>query len=724
MSTPLTTRREFLKGSLASAGLTLVLFATPAGHRLLAAEGVKENINPSAFIRITPDNLVAIIVNKSEMGQGVSTSLPMIVADELEADWKQVRFVQSPAGPEYVDPEMGMQLTGGSSSVRHMYDPLRKAGAAARDMLVRAAAQAWGVPAKECDAARGNVNHAASGRSMSYGQLAERASKLPVPKNPRLKNESQFRYIGKPMDRLDIPEKVSGSARFGIDVAVPGMLYAAIARPPAFGAKPVSYEKEGAEKLPGVVNVAASDRGITVIAGSLEAAWKARKALRVKWEKGTSPDLNDETLAKNFRQHLDKTGIAALNRGDAKDAPTAGSRKIESTYVLPYLAHVTMEPMDSTAHVRKEKCEIWTPTQNQSGVVQTAAKITGLKPGQIEVHTTFLGGGFGRRGDVDYAAEAVQASKAAGKPVKIIWTREEDIQNDVYRPGYACRIAGAVDGKGNLIAWSHKVVVQSIFERFAPQRIKNGVDPAAVEGIVDMDYEIPNLHVEYVKMENPVPVGFWRSVGNSHNGFTTESFMDELAHLSRTDPLEFRLRHLKKHLPARRLLELAAEKAGWGKSPKKGQAYGLAYHMAYGTRVAEVAEVSADEKSGAVRVHRVVCAIDCGPVVVNPAIIAAQVNGAVIMGLSAALKEGIRFEKGGVTSANFYNYHELRMSEAPEIEVYILKNQKTRGGIGEPGLPPIAPAVANGVFSATGKRVRRLPLTPSELKETPKEKRS
>ncbi len=727
MNVPLTTRREFLRYSLAGAGLTVALFITPSGSRLSsAAEGKKNepSLHPQLWVRVTPENEVIIVINKSEMGQGVSTSLPMIVADELEAAWKQVRFVESPAGPEYVDPETGMQLTGGSTSVRHMYDPLRKVGATARQMLLSAAARTWKVPPRECEAVQGTVKHAKSGQSLNYGQLAEAASNLSVPKNVPMKKESQFRYIGKPMDRLDVPDKVKGAAMFGIDTVVPGMLYGAIARPPTFGAKVTGYEKEAVEALPGVVKIAQLDHGVAVIAESLPVAWKARKELKAKWDAGSHPDLSNESLEKTFLQDLQKNGVTALDRGDTQKGLGSGVKKIESTYLLPYLAHVTMEPMDCTAHVKEDQCEIWVPTQNQSQVLQVAAKATGLKPDQIKVHTTYLGGGFGRRGDVGYAEEAVQASKAVARPVKIIWTREEDIQNDVYRPGYSCRIAGGVDGKGKIVAWSHKVVVQSIFERFAPQRMKGGVDPAAVEGIVDMDYEIPNLHVEYVKADNPIPIGFWRSVGNSQNGFTTESFMDELAHAANKDPLEFRLNHLKKHLPATRLLQIVAEKAGWGKPPRTGQAFGVALHLAYGTRVAQIAEVSADERSGVVSVHRVVAAVDCGPVVVNPAIITAQMKGAILMGLSAALKEKVLFEKGGPISANFYNYHQLRMSEAPEIEVYILKNQKTRGGIGEPGLPPIAPAVANALFSATGKRVRRLPLTPAEVKQTPKEKPS
>jgi isoquinoline 1-oxidoreductase beta subunit len=715
----LLTRREFLKKSLAGAGLTIAVSMTPSGYRLFKAEEVIKDgplFNPSAWIQVTPNNIVTIVVNKSEMGQGVSTSLPMIAADELEADWKQVRFIEAPAGTKYIDPNWGMQLTGGSTSVRHMYEPLRKAGATAREMLVSAAAHTWGVPASECGAIQGMVRHAKSGRSLTYGQLCGEASKLPIPENPPLKKEGQFRFIGASMDRLDIPDKVNGSAIFGIDIIVPGMLYAAIARPPAYGAKVVSYDKEAALKLPGVFKVTPIDQGIAVSASSLEAAWKGRKALQVKWDKGSHPDLNNETLEKSFIELLSKRGVTALNKGNVENALTKGTQKVEATYLLPYLAHVTMEPMNCTAYVGANQCDIWVPTQNQSGVLELASRITGLKPDQINVHTTYLGGGFGRRGDIGYTEEALLVSKATGKPVKIIWTREEDIQNDVYRPGNCCKIVGGIDGKGNLIAWSHRIVVPSVFEHFAPQRIKNGIDPAAVEGIADMEYEVPNMYVEYVKMDNPIPVGFWRSVGNSHNAFTKEGFMDELSYAAKKDPLEFRLNHLKNHLPARRVLEMAAEKGGWKRPLKKGQALGIAYHFSFGTRVAEVAEVSVNEKDGTIRVHRVVCAVDCGPIV-NPGTIAAQMTGGIIMGLSAALKERVDFANGGVASANFFNYRELRMSEVPEVEVHIVKSKEVMGGIGEPGLPPIAPAVANAIFAATGKRIRRLPINTEELKK-------
>ena len=717
----LISRREFLKTTLAGAGLTIAASITPFGSRLLSAQEVKKGLfNPNVWIRITPDNIVTIVVNKSEMGQGVSTSLPMIAADELEADWKQIRFKEAPGGKKYIDPNWGMQLTGGSTSVRHMFEPLRKASAAAREMLRAAAAQTWGVPVNECAASKNTVRNTKSGKSLTYGQLCERASQLPVPENPPLKDESQFKIIGTSVARLDVPDKVSGKAIFGIDSFVPDMLYATIARPPAYGAKITSYDKEAPEKIPGVRKVATIDHGIAVCATFPDLAWKGRDALKAKWDKGSNPELNNETLEKTFLDSLKKEGAIALNRGNAENALTQSAQKIEATYVLPYLAHVTMEPMNCTAHVSENRCDIWVPTQNQSGTLEVAQKLTGLEPEQIRIHTTYLGGGFGRRGFVDYVEEAVQISKAAGKPIKLIWTREEDIQNDSYRPGYSCMIKGGIDDKGRMTAWSHKIVVQSIFERFAPQMIQNGIDPAAVDGIAEIDYEIPNLHVEYVKMELPIPVGFWRSVGNTQNGFTKETFVDELAYAAKRDPLEFRLNHLK-NPSARRVLQVVAEKSGWGEPPQKGEARGIAHHFSFGTHVAQVAEISVNKKDGSIKVHRVVCAASCGRMV-NPNIIVAQMKGAITMGLSAAMKEKIDFANGGVQTANFYNYKELRMDEAPEIEVHLVKTKDTMGGIGEPGLPPIGPAVANALFKASGIRMHRLPMTPENVTDAMKKK--
>jgi len=416
---------------------------------------------------------------------------------------------------------------------------------------------------------------------------------------------------------------------------------------------------------------------------------------------------------KDFLDHLNKPGAKAREEGDVRNALRRAAKKAEATFVLPYLAHVTMEPMNCTVYIRPDRCDLWNSTQNQTGILQLAQKITGLSADQIHVHTTYLGGGFGRRVEVDVVEEALQLAKATGKPIKIIWTREEDMQHDFYRPGNCCKIEAGIDGNGQITAWSHRIVVPSIFTRIFPMMVRGGVDPAAVEGIVE-PYEVPNIQVEYVKIDTPVPVGFWRSVGSSHNAFTVESFVDELAHLTRRDPLEFRLSHLKGHPRARRVLDLAAEKAGWGKPIKEGRKLGIAYHFSFGTHVAQVAEISANEKDGSMKVHRVVCAVDCGQIV-NPGIITAQMESGILMGLSAALKEQVAFAKGGVESANFYNYAILRIHEIPEIEVHIVKTQEKMGGIGEPGLPPIAPAVANALFKATGIRVRRLPMTPETV---------
>lgn len=687
--------------------------------RTSGIQAMEKAFCPNVWLRITPDNIVTVMVSKSEMGQGVSTSLPMIVADELEADWKQVRFKMVPAREEYKDPVWDMQTTGGSTSVRHMFLPLRKAGAAAREMLITAAARIWGVPTGECEAYRGTVRHRKSGRSLTYGQLSQRAVGLPVPPDPPLKGESRFRLIGTSLPRLDVREKVDGSAVFGIDVFMPDMLYAAVARPPAYGAKAISYDKDAAERVRGVREVVELNAGIGVCADTLDAAWKGRDALAVRWNRGEHPDMNSETLERIFAQHLDKAGITARNVGNEERAMRQATKKMRATYILPYLSHATMEPMNCTAHVRHDRCEIWAPTQDQSGARETATRMTGLRPQQIHVHTPYLGGGFGRRLESDFVEEAVQLSKAAKRPIKLIWTREGDVQNDFYRPATCSKIEGGIDGKGRLIAWNHKLVAPSIFSRVYPQMVRNGIDPAAVEGAADMKYEIPNIHLEYVRVDLPVPVGFWRSVGHSHNAFAVESFVDELAHASGKDPLEFRLGLLRNHPRSRRVLEVAAEKAGWGGPLKKGHGRGIAQHFSFGSYVAHVAEVSVDEKDAAVKVHRITCAVDCGPVI-NPNIITAQLQGGIIFGLSAALKERVSFAHGGVESANFHNYEILSMSQTPEIEVHLVESRAKLGGIGEPGVPPVAPSVANAVFAAAGIRVRRLPMKPEVVMEARK----
>jgi isoquinoline 1-oxidoreductase beta subunit len=578
-------------------------------------------------------------------------------------------------------------------------------------MLVAAAARQWKVPRAECEAVSGRVRHKKTGKRLTYGDLCQKASSLPVPKKPLLKPKERFRLIGRPIPRLDIPEKVSGAARFGVDVFSAGMLYAAIARPPGYGKRVVYYDERAAKAVPGVSHVVRINGGVAVCATTLQGAWKARDALNAQWSQGSQPELDNETLTRLYKAHLEKEGIPTGRRGNIQGAMKGAAKRIEATYVLPFLAHATMEPMNCTAHVQKDRCRLWVPTQFQTAAQQVAAKEAGLKPEAVHVHTTYLGGGFGRRTETDVVAEAVRLSKATARPVKVLWSREEDMQNDFYRPASWCRIRGALDEKGRLIGWWHRVVAPSIFARAFPQWVKNGIDPAAVEGIADMNYEIPNRHVEYVRIHLPVPVGFWRSVGHAPNAFVVECFMDELARVSGKDPLAFRLGLLRTQPRSGRVLKLAAEKAGWGKEQQKGHALGIAHHVCFGTYVAQVAEVSVDKENGRIRVHRIVCAVDCGPLV-NPDTVAAQMEGAVIMGLSAAMKERVRFSKGRVATSNFDQYDILRMDEVPKIEVHMVPSEADIGGVGEPGLPPVAPAVANAVFAAAGIRIRELPMHP------------
>ena len=714
------TRRQFLK--MTGTGLAIAVATTGSGFLLVSAaelEKTRPGFRPSVWLEVRPDDLVIVTVSKSEMGQGVYTSLPMIVADELDADWKNVRMESAPAGDDYKDPVWKSQSTGGSSSIRHMYEPLRMAGAAAREMLVLAAARKWGVPIKECAVLQGVVKHTKSDRALTYGQLTQEAAKLVVPQNPVLKKEDQFRYIGKDIPRLDIQEKVNGMAIFGIDTFAPGMVYAAIARPTAYGALLARADREAAQKVAGVRHVVPVQDGIAVCADTIDAAWKGRDALHASWKDARDLLLSTASLEKEFIDQLGSPGILARNDGDVKTALGQASRKIEALYQLPFLAHATMEPMNCTAHVRSDACDIWVPTQNQSGVLAVAEKVTKLKPEQIHVHTTFLGGGFGRRFERDFVEETLLLSQATGKPVKLVWSREEDMKNDFYRPMNTSRIEACLDADGTISAWSHKIVCPSIFARVFPDAMKKGIDNAAVEGLENMEYDIPNVAVEYVRHDTLVPVGFWRSVGSSHNAFVVESFVDELAHVAKKDPLAFRLAMLKKHPRAQRVLEVAAEKSGWSKPPAKGRARGIAYSLSFGSDVAQVAEVSVDKGTGTITVHKVTCAVDCGPVV-NPAIVSDQMMGAIIMGLSAGLREKIEIAKGGVQSGNFAHYELLRMSEAPDVEVHIVKGSDELGGVGEPGLPPTVPAVANAVFASSGARVRRLPMKPETVLEAMK----
>ena len=713
------TRREFLRKTSVGAGLTLAVVATPFGYRLFtpaeAALSEETDFSPNAWLNVATDGTITVIVNKSEMGQGVLTSLPMIVAEELAADWQMVSAREAPAAVRYRDPVWGSQGTGGSTSIRHMYEPLSLAGAAGREMLVAAAARVWGVPVKECAAEHSRVRHRGSEKTLTYGELATRASKQPVPRQPVLRSRDRRQIIGRELKRLDIPAKVRGEARFGIDTFPAGRLYAAIARPPSFGARAKAYARKAALKVPGVTHVSSLESGVAVCATTLEQAWQGRAALQVQWSEGERPDLDNSQLQREFLSHLEKAGRRALERGETEKALRKASVTVAATYFVPYLAHATMEPMNCTAELTRQGCTIWVPTQNQGGVLELAGKITGLPPERIAVHTTFLGGGFGRRFELDMVRDALLLAKQTGKPVKLIYAREEDTEHDYYRPASLCHIDGGIDGAGKLIAWKHKIVCPSITARDRPGRVPSGVDRAAVEGVVNTPYAIANMQVEYVPIDLPVPVGFWRSVGNSINAFTMESFIDEMAHAAGKDPMEFRLHYLKNHPRPRRLLETVAAKAGWGKPLPAGRALGIAQHFSFNTYCAQVAEVSVEPASGKITVHRIVAAVDCGRVI-NPAIVRAQMRGGILFGLSAALLEDVSLRGGGVTSANFHNYPILRLSEAPKVETHIVESGAALGGMGEPPVPPVAPAVANAVFAATGARLRRLPLTPTVVK--------
>ena len=725
------TRRTFLKGSLAASGLTIVAYVTPLGTKLVnaaAEEGAVEGFKPSAFYQITPDNVVKILIPNSEMGQGVQTALPMIIADELEADWDQLEILQAPAAEEFKNPILHNQLTVASASVRGFYWPMRQAGAAGRAVLTEAAAKEWNIPASECQAVKGTVVNLKTGAKLTYGELSLKAAKLPVPQEPTLKKESEFRYMGKAMPRVDIPDKVNGKAIFGFDVDLPDLHYAVLSRPPAYGAKHLSFNADAAMAVKGVIKVVPTPRGIAVVAKSLDAAMKGKDALDTKWDKGSHPEMDTASIEESFIGDLAKPGANVVTRGDLKKALSEAAKTHEATYYIPCVAHATMETQTCTADVRADRCDVYIPTQGQTLSHLVATKVSGLPPEKVHIHTTFLGCGLGRRPRPDQLIEAVIASKVSGKPVKVVYTREEDIQTDFFRSAMGHRIKGGLDNRNRLVAWDHKVSSLSLITHLggAP---KDGVDSYCLWGLWDkpgspakgdMTYKFPNFSLDLVLSDLPIPVAPFRSVQNAPNAFATESFIDEMAYLAGKDPLDFRLECLADDKRTSRVLKSVALNSNWGNPLPKGWGRGIAQHRCFGTNIAEVAEVSVDPKSGVIRVHRVDVAVDCGPVV-NPDPLEAQIQGAVALGVSTTLFEEVQFADGGVASANFDDYHILRMSENPEVNVHIVKSDEEIGGIGEPGIMPLAPAVANAVFNATGKRIRRLPLTPERVLATPKQ---
>src|SRR3989454_11815296 len=703
-------RRDFLKtGAAAGGGLVLGLYI-PVGNRIANAQ--QKTFAPNAFIRIGTDDSVTVIVNKSEMGQGVYTSLPMLLAEELEADWSKIKVESAPVDAAYNHPVFGIQMTGGSTSTASEWDRFRKAGATARMMLITAAARNWKVDPAGLRAANGFVINPATGARVSFGSLADAAASIPVPKDVPLKDPKHFKLIGKPTRRLDTPAKVDGSAQFGLDVAIPGMMTVLIARAPVFGGKVLSFNADKAKAVPGVKDVLQVPTGVAVIANGFLPARQGRDKLEIKWDDGSNGALSTTGMRDQFAALAKTPGTVARKVGDPAKALAGAAKTIVAEYEVPYLAHATMEPLKCVVDLRADHREIWTGSQFQTVDRASAAATAGLKPEQVEIHTTLLGGGFGRRANPasDFVVEAVQVAKAAKVPVKVIWTREDDTRGGWYRPMWYDRFVGGVDAGGNPVAWTHTIVGQSImqgtlFEAFG---IQNGIDSTSVEGAADLLYGIPNLQVDLHTPKIGVPVQWWRSVGHSHNGFAVEAFFDELAHAGGKDPYELRHTMLAKQPRMRAVLDLVAQKAGWGRQLPAGRSRGIATHFSFDSYVAQVAEVSVD-KDGGVRVHRMVCAVDCGQVV-NPDTVKAQMEGGINFGLTAALKSEITLDRGRVQQRNFHDYPMLRMNEAPQIEVYIVPSMEKPTGVGEPSVPPVAPAVANAIFAATGKRVRRLPI--------------
>jgi len=711
-------RRSFLKkGMLVGGGLILGFHLPLRGSLSGASNPSGVTFMPNAFIRIGADDIVIIIVNKSEMGQGVYTSLPMLVAEELEVDWKKIRVEAAPVDPAYNHTQWGAQGTGGSTSVWSEWDRLRKVGATARMMLINAAAEIWKVGPASCRAEKGFVIQKGTGQRISYGKLVEKASQMKVPKDVPLKEPKDFKVIGKSMRRLDTPEKTIGKAIFGMDVKVPGMLTAMVVHPPVFGGHVKSFNAEKAKAVPGVKEVVQIDLGVAIIAEGFWSANKGREALEIVWDEGPLAKISTEGMRGEFSRLAQTPGAVARKEGDPQQTFSKAAKQLHAEYEVPYLAHACMEPLNCLVDLRTNSCEIWTGTQMQTMDQNAAARVAGLKPEQVKIYTTFLGGGFGRRANPqsDFVAEAVSVAKAIKKPVKVIWTREDDMKGGYYRPMWYDQIAAGLNDQGNLIAWQHTIVGQSILSG-TPFDPKKDVDPASVEGAGDTPYEIPNIFVNLHSPKMGIPVLWWRSVGHSHTAFVVESFMDEVAHSAGKDPYEFRCILLRKHPRHLGVLKLAAEKSGWGKALPKGRGRGIAVHESFGSFVAQVAEVSVNS-SGQVRVHKVVCTIDCGRIV-NLDTIKAQMESGIVFGLSAVLHGEITFKNGRVDQSNFHDYPLLRMNEMPVVEVYIVPSEEKSGGVGEPGVPPIAPAVCNAIFSVTGKRIRRLPIRVEELKKT------
>jgi isoquinoline 1-oxidoreductase beta subunit len=714
---PNPSRRRFLKTSAVIGSGLVVAFVVPGAKRFASAApvaAVAGPFSPNAFLRVGNDDSVTVLIAHSEMGQGIWTALPMLIAEELDADWSKIRVEHAPAAPAYAHAVFGMQMTGGSTSTWSEFERYRQAGAVARNMLLQAAAARTNVPIDQLRTENGEV--IAGAERIRYGALADDAGKLtaPDPTTLTLKDPSQWKFIGKATRRLDTPEKITGRAQFGMDVQFPGLLTAVVARGPVFGAKVKSFDAAAAKAVPGVRNVVQVPTGVAVIADHYWAAKLGRDALKIDWDLGEGARLDSATMREELAKLAATPGTPAAQAGDVAAALPTAAKTVTAVYAVPYLAHAPMEPLNCTVKIGADLCEIWTGTQFQTIDQMVASKILGLKPEQVQIRTMFLGGGFGRRATPasDFVSEAVHVAKAAKAPVKTVWSREDDIHGGYYRPAYVHDVRIGIDAQGQPFAWQHGIAGQSILigTAFEAAMVKGGIDATSVEGASDSPYlkEIPNYRVGLHSPKRPITVLWWRSVGHSHTGFVMESLIDELAHAAGKDPLEYRRQLLKNHPRHLGVLNLAAEKAGWGTPLAKGHARGIAVHESFGSYVAQVADVSVvDDRT--IRVHSVVCAVDCG-VAVNPETIRAQLESAVAFGLGAALHSKLSFKEGRVQESNFHDFQVLRLNEMPQVQVHIMPSAEKPGGIGETGVPPVAPAVANAVFALTGQRLRELPL--------------
>jgi isoquinoline 1-oxidoreductase beta subunit len=708
-----TSRRRFLQSSAGLAGALVIGFWLPQGRGRFEAlaQGMPKPpaVPPNAFLRIGKDGSVTVLVKHLEFGQGVTTALPMLVAEELECDWSKVRAELAPAGPEYAHTAFGMQMTGGSSSVSNSYDQLRTVGAQARTMLLQAAAAQWKVKPAELRAERGFVI-GPGGKRLAYGQLAEAAARLPVPETVALKDPKSFKVIGKPTRRLDSLDKVNGKAQFGLDVKRNNLHTAVVAHPPVFGARVRSFNADKLKGLTGITHVVQLSSGIAVVGQSFWAAKKGRDALEIDWDLGPNAALSSEALGKAYRDTARTPGVVA-KKADNPEALKGAAKTLVAEYEVPYLAHAPMEPLNCTVEVRAGGAEIWVGSQFQGVDQAAAAKTLGLQPAQVKLNTMLAGGGFGRRANPasDYVVEACEIARDIKVPVKVVWTREDDIRGGFYRPMFVHRVEVGLDGAGAIAGWHHAIVGSSIVAGTAmePMMVKDGIDPTSTEGVADTPYAIPNHQVTLHTMKSGVPVLWWRSVGHSHTAFVMETMIDDIAAASGKDPLALRRELLAKHPKVLRVLDLAAAKAGWGSALPGGRARGIAVHESFGSVCAQVAEVSL--AGNEIRVHKVVAAFDCG-LVVNPLTVEAQLQSAIAFGLSAALYSQVTLKDGRVEQSNFHDYRVLRMNEMPVVEVHLVPGGEKPTGVGEPGTPPVAPAVANALYALTGKRARTLPL--------------